>query len=65
MDMFLIIPNLLHALATTLDKYLLGVIVYVWTSFLTRKTVGIDTEIVFAMLLGSKTTGYLIFWRLC
>ena len=47
MDMFLIIPNLSHALAATLDLYLLGVIVYDWKSFLTRKTVGIDTEIVF------------------
>ena len=47
MDMFLIIPNLSHALAATLYLYLLGVIVYDWTSFLTRKTVGIDTEIVF------------------
>ena len=47
MDMFLIIPNLSHALAATLDIYLLGVIVYDWTSFLTRKTVGVDTEIVF------------------
>ena len=46
MDMFLIIPNLSQALAATLDLYLLGVIVYDWTSFLTRKTVGIDTEIV-------------------
>ena len=47
MDMFLIIPNLSHALATTLDLYLLGVILYDWTSFLTRKTIGIDTEIIF------------------
>ena len=47
MDMFLFIPNLSQALAVTLDLYLLGVIVYDWTSFLTRKTVGIDTEIVF------------------
>ena len=41
MDMFLIIPNLSHALAATLDLYLLGVIVYDWTSL------GIDTKIVF------------------
>ena len=47
MDMFLIIPNLSHALAATLDLFLLGVIVYDWTSFLTTKTLGIDTEIVF------------------
>ena len=46
MDMFLIIPNLSHALATTLDLFLLGVIVYDWTSFLTTKTLDIDTEIV-------------------
>ena len=47
MDMFLIIPNLSHELAATLDLSLLGVIVYDWTSFLTTKTLGIDTEIVF------------------
>ena len=47
MDMFLIIPNLSHALAATLDLFLLGVIVYDWTSFLTTKTIGIDTEIAF------------------
>ena len=47
MDMFLIIPNLSHALAATLDLFLLGLIVYGWTSFLTTKTLGIDTEIVF------------------
>ena len=47
MDMFLIIPNLSHALAATLDLFLLGVIVYDWTSFLTTKALGIDTEIVF------------------
>ena len=47
MDMFLIIPNLSHSLAVTLDLFLLGVIVYDWTSFLTTKTLGIDTEIVF------------------
>ena len=29
------------------DLFLLGVIVYDWTSFLTTKTLGIDTEIVF------------------
>ena len=46
MDMFLIIPNLSHALAATLDLFLIGVIVYDWTSFLTAKTLGIDTEIV-------------------
>ena len=43
MDMILIIPNLSHALAATLDLLLLGVIVYDWTSFLTPKTLGIDT----------------------
>ena len=47
MDIFLIIPNLSHALAATLDLFLLGVIVYDWTSFLTTKALGIDTEIVF------------------
>ena len=47
MDMFLIIPNLSHALAATLDLFLLWVIVYDWTSFLTTKALGIDTEIVF------------------
>ena len=47
MDMFLIIPNLSHALAATLDLLLLGVIVYDWISFLTTKPLGIDTEIVF------------------
>ena len=47
MDTFLIIPNLSHALAVTLDLYLLGVIVYDWTSLLTTKTLGIDTEIIF------------------
>ena len=47
MDMFLIIPNRSHALAATLDLFLLGVIVYDWTSFLTTETLGIDTEIVF------------------
>ena len=47
MDMFLVIPNLSHALAAKLDSYLLGVIVYDCTSFLTRKTIDIDTEIVF------------------
>ena len=47
MDMFLIIPNLSHALAATLDLFILGVIVYDWTSFLTTKILGIDTEIVF------------------
>ena len=47
MDMFLIIPNLSHALAATLDLFLLGVIVYDWTSFLTPKILGVDTEIVF------------------
>ena len=48
MDMFLIIPNhLSHALAATLDLILLWAIVYDWTSFLTTKTLGIDTEIVF------------------
>ena len=46
MDMFLILPNLSHALAATLDLLLLGVIVNDWTSFLTR-TLGIDTEIIF------------------
>ena len=46
-DMFLIIPNLSHALAATLDLFSLGVIVYDWTSFLATKTLGIDTEIVF------------------
>ena len=46
MDMFLIIPNLSHALAATLDLFLLGVIVYDWTPFLTTQTVGIDIEIV-------------------
>ena len=40
-------PNLSHALAATLDLFLLGVIVYDWTFFLTAKTLGIDTEIVF------------------
>ena len=38
MDMFLILPNLSHALVATLDLILLGVIVYDWTSFLTTKT---------------------------
>ena len=47
MDMFLIIPNLSHALAATLDLFLLGEIVYDWTSFLTTKTLSIDTEIIF------------------
>ena len=47
MDMFLIIPNLSHALAATLDLFSLGVIVYDWTSFLTTKTLGMNTEIVF------------------
>ena len=47
MDMFLIIPNLLHALAATWDLLLLGVLVYDWTSFLTTKTLGIDNEIIF------------------
>ena len=47
MDMFLIMPNLSHALAATLDLFLLGVIVYDWTAFLTTKIRGIDTEIVF------------------
>ena len=45
MDMFLIRPNLSHALAATLDLFLLGVILYDWTPFLTTKTAGIDTEI--------------------
>ena len=47
MDMFLIIPNLSHALAARFDLSLLGVIMYDWTSFLTTKNVGIDPEIVF------------------
>ena len=47
MDMFLSIPNLSHALTTTLDFFLLGVTVYEWTPFLTTKTLGNDTEIVF------------------
>ena len=47
MDMFLIIPNLSHALAATLDLFFLGVVVYGWTSFLTTKTLAIDIEIVF------------------
>ena len=47
MDMFPIIPILSHALAATLDLFLLEVIVYEWTPFLTTKTLGIDTEIVF------------------
>ena len=47
MDMLLIIPTLSHALAATLDLFLLGVIVHDWTSFLTTKILGIDTEIVF------------------
>ena len=44
MDMFLIIPNFSHALVATLDLFLLGVVVYDWTSFLTTKTLGIDTK---------------------
>ena len=47
MDMFLIIPNLSHALAATLDLFLLGVIVYEWPPFLTTKKLGIGTEIFF------------------
>ena len=47
MDMFLIIPNLSHALAATLDLFLLGVIAYDWTSFVTTKNLAIDTEIVY------------------
>ena len=47
MAMFLIMPNLSHALAATLDLFLSGVIVYDGTSFLTTKALGIDTEIVF------------------
>ena len=47
MDMFLIVPNLSHALAATLELPLLGVIVYDWTSILTTKIQGINTEIVF------------------
>ena len=38
MDMFLIIPNLSHDMGATLDLFLLGVIVYEWTPFLTTKT---------------------------
>ena len=47
MDMFLIIPNLSNALAATLDLFILEVIMYEWTPFLTTKTQGMDTEIVF------------------
>ena len=47
MDMFLNIQNLSHALAATLEIFLLGVIVYDWTAFLTTKIIGIDTNIVF------------------
>ena len=48
MDIFMIIPNLSHALAATLDLFfLLGVILYDWATFLTTKILGIDTEIVF------------------
>ena len=47
MDMFLIIPNLSRALVATFDLFLLGVIVYDWTSLLTTKNLGIDTEIIF------------------
>ena len=47
MELFLIIPNLSHALAATLDLFQLGVIVFDWTTFLTTKIIGIDTEIVF------------------
>ena len=61
MDMFLIIPNLSHALAATLDLYLSGVILYDWTSFLTTKTVGIDTEIVFLCCSVPRLLGTLYF----
>ena len=61
MDMFLIIPNLSHALAATLDSYLLGVIVYDWTFFLTRKTKGIETEIVFLCCSVPRLLGILYF----
>ena len=61
MGIFLIIPNLSQALAATLDLYLLGVIVYDWTSFLTRKTVGIDTEIGFLCCLVPRPLDTLYF----
>ena len=54
MDMFLIIPYLSHALAATLDLFLSGVIVYNGTSFLTTKTLGTDTEIVFLCCSGPR-----------
>ena len=47
MDIFLIIPNLSHALAVTLDLSLLGVTVYDGASFLTAKTLGLYTKILF------------------
>ena len=37
----------LTCIGATLDLFLLVVIVYDWTSFLTTKTLGIDTKIVF------------------
>ena len=61
MDMFLIIPNLSLALAATLDSFLLGVIVYDWTSFLITKTLGIDTEIVFLCCSVPRLLGTLYF----
>ena len=61
MDMFLIIPNLSHALAATLDLLLLGVIVYEWTPFLTTKTLGIDTKIVFLCCLVPRLLDTLYF----
>ena len=54
MDMFLIMPNLSHELAATLDLFLLGVIVYDWTAFLTTKILGIDTKIVFLCCLAPR-----------
>ena len=61
MDMFLIIPKLSQTLAATLDLFLLGVIVYDWTPFLTTKTLGIDTEIVFLCCLVSRLLDTLCF----
>ena len=61
MDMFLIIPNLSHALAATLDLFLSGVIVYDWTSFLTTKTLGIETEIVYLCCSVSRLLDTLYF----
>ena len=61
MDMFLIKPNLSHALTATLDLFSLGVIVYDWTSSLTTYSLGIDTEIVFLCWLFPRLPDTLYF----